>query len=105
MASILLIDDDDDLRMVMAEVLRSAGYTVDIAGDGKTGLALYSTRLHDLVITDIVMPDMAHFDRLIWPTCISTFYVILVGVQTPASQNPTSKTDYQRNDPPNQNQP
>jgi hypothetical protein len=24
----------------------------------------------------------------------------LVGVQTPASQNPTSKTDYQRNDPP-----
>src|ERR1022692_2562837 len=47
---------------------------------------------------------LAHFDRLIWPTCISTFYVILVGVQTPASQNPTSKTDYQRNDPPNQNQ-
>jgi|CZKI01.1.fsa_nt_gi CheY-like chemotaxis protein len=64
MASILLIDDDDDLRMVMAEVLRSAGYTVDIAGDGKTGLALYSTRLHDLVITDIVMPDMDGLELL-----------------------------------------
>jgi CheY-like chemotaxis protein len=58
MASILLIDDDEALCMILAEVLRSAGYTVDIAGDAKTGLALYYAGLHDLVITDIVMPDM-----------------------------------------------
>ena len=58
MASILVIDDDDDLRMIMAEALRSAGYKVDTAGDGKAGLALYAVGLHDLVITDIVMPDL-----------------------------------------------
>jgi len=58
MASILLIDDDDDLRMITAEILRSAGYKVDTAGDAKSGLALYRAGLHDLIITDIVMPEM-----------------------------------------------
>jgi CheY-like chemotaxis protein len=58
MASILLIDDDKNLQIMTAELLRSAGHTVDTADDGKPGLALYKTKLHELVITDIVMPDM-----------------------------------------------
>ena len=41
-----------------AALLLSAGHTVDTADDGKAGLALYKTRLHDLVITDIVMDEM-----------------------------------------------
>jgi CheY-like chemotaxis protein len=57
-ASILLIDDDDALRGVTAEILREAGYSVDEAPSGKTGLQLYEAGLHDLVITDIAMPDM-----------------------------------------------
>ena len=58
MASILLIDDDCDLRELMDDVLRLAGHAVETAGDGKTGLALYTAGRHDLIITDIVMPDM-----------------------------------------------
>ena len=58
MASILLIDDDDTLRMVIAEVLRLSGHTVSEAVNGKSGLNLYLAHKHDLVITDIVMPDM-----------------------------------------------
>jgi CheY-like chemotaxis protein len=58
MASILLIDDDEKLRNMTAALLLSAGHTVDTADDGKAGLALYKTRLHDLVITDIVMDEM-----------------------------------------------
>jgi len=58
MALILLIDDDKNLQLLTAELLRSAGHTVDTADDGKPGIALYKARLHDLVITDIVMPDM-----------------------------------------------
>jgi CheY-like chemotaxis protein len=57
-ASILLIDDDTALRTVTAEILGQAGYTVDEAPDGKSALALYEAGLHDLVITDIAMPDM-----------------------------------------------
>jgi CheY-like chemotaxis protein len=58
MASVLLIDDDETLRFITAEILRSAGHTVDTADDGKAGLALYKVKHHDLVLTDIVMPDM-----------------------------------------------
>ncbi len=58
MTSILLIDDDDDFCISTASLLMSAGYTVDTADDGKAGLALYQAKLHDLVITDLVMADM-----------------------------------------------
>jgi len=58
MASILLIDDDNDLRTMTAEILREAGHPVNDAPDGKTGLALYDAGQHDLIITDIVMPAM-----------------------------------------------
>jgi CheY-like chemotaxis protein len=57
-ASILLIDDDSALRRVTAEILGEAGYTVDEAPDGKSALELYEAGQHDLVITDIAMPDM-----------------------------------------------
>jgi DNA-binding response OmpR family regulator len=57
-ASILLIDDDEPLRSITAEFLRQAGYTVNDAPDGKTGLMLYEAGQHDLIITDIVMPEM-----------------------------------------------
>jgi len=58
MATILLIDDDEDVRNMTAELLLSAGHAVDTADDGKTGLALYKTKQYDLVITDIVMGEM-----------------------------------------------
>lgn len=58
MPSILLIDDDDAYRKVIAEILREGGYRVNEAPDGKRGLALNDAEKHDLIITDIVMPDM-----------------------------------------------
>jgi CheY-like chemotaxis protein len=58
MTRILLIDDDDAVREVTTEVLRQAGHTVTAAPNAKTGLAHQHTDPHDLIITDINMPDM-----------------------------------------------
>ncbi len=58
MASVLLIDDDEALRNVTAEILIGAGYIVDDAPDGRSGLELFRTGRHDVIITDISMPDM-----------------------------------------------
>ena len=58
MASLLLIDDDEPLRTVTAEVLRSAGHTVHEAPDGKSGLKLCRAGAYDLIITDMMMPEM-----------------------------------------------
>jgi CheY-like chemotaxis protein len=65
MVSILLIDDDDALRNVTSEILTEAGYAVDSAPDGKKGLELYRAGHHDVVITDISMPDMDGLELII----------------------------------------
>ena len=56
MASILLVDDDEQLRTMLSEVLRRAGHQVREASDGNQGLRLYEIQPSDLIITDLVMP-------------------------------------------------
>lgn len=53
MAHLLLIDDDEPLRELLAFALTAAGHTVTQAGDGRQALADPAI---DLVITDLVMP-------------------------------------------------
>ena len=55
MESILLIDDDEALRVALHLALERAGYSVVVARDGREGLQLFRRLLPDLVITDIVM--------------------------------------------------
>lgn len=57
MASILLIDDDDMFRDVLATALTQAGHVVKQAANGAEGLRLFRQEPPDLVITDIVMPE------------------------------------------------
>ena len=56
MARILLIDDDDSLRTVVAKSLGYAGHEVIQASDGKQGFELFRLAPVDLVITDLIMP-------------------------------------------------
>jgi CheY-like chemotaxis protein len=54
---ILLIDDEAAVRMTVAEILKRAGYEVQSAADGKSGLELYKSQRFDLLITDLLMPE------------------------------------------------
>ncbi|MGB9498580.1 MAG: response regulator [Dissulfuribacterales bacterium] len=55
---ILLIDDEPDIREVIGIVLADAGYQVETAPDGTTGLSLCEKISPHIVITDIRMPGM-----------------------------------------------
>lgn len=57
MASILLIDDDDDLRTIVAMMLGTKGHQVRQAADGSEGIKQYRKCPADVVITDLVMPE------------------------------------------------
>jgi len=57
MARILVIDDEPDMRAFLEEVLKSAGYEVILAADGRAGVERYRTSPADLVITDLYMPN------------------------------------------------
>jgi CheY-like chemotaxis protein len=52
---ILVIDDDPDIVEVIKVVLESAGYAVETAGDGDTGMAKMRAKKPDLVILDVMM--------------------------------------------------
>lgn len=58
MARILIIDDEKDIREVLKEILRRAGYDADIAGDAREGLEILENGGIDLLITDVIMPGM-----------------------------------------------
>jgi signal transduction histidine kinase len=55
-ARILLVDDDDDVRLVTAEVLRSHGHLVDEARDGPSALLRATEGLPDVILLDLAMP-------------------------------------------------
>jgi CheY-like chemotaxis protein len=57
-ATILVVDDDAMLRGFIVELLTRRGYAVVEAENGRDALALLERRTFQVVITDIVMPDM-----------------------------------------------
>lgn len=57
MPSVLVVDDEEQIRQLIRETLEQAGYEVQEARDGNEGLERYRTQPADLVIMDILMPD------------------------------------------------
>jgi len=53
---ILVVDDDDPVRVMISRLLRNQGYTVLMASQAAEARAVFETQLPDLVISDIVMP-------------------------------------------------
>jgi len=55
---ILVIDDDEGIRKVVAEALKSEGYSVDTASNGKQAVEKSRTNFYNLALIDIRLPDM-----------------------------------------------
>jgi CheY-like chemotaxis protein len=71
---ILVIDDDALVRQTLMLVLESRGYEVQCAPEGRQGLRAYQKRRPDLVISDIIMPEMEGIQtimelRILSPDC------------------------------------
>lgn len=61
---LLLCDDSPVERLALAHCLRSSGYAVDEAGDGKSALHHLKNRKVDLVLLDLQMPEVDGFEVL-----------------------------------------
>lgn len=64
MANILVADDEACLRRVLVHALEMHGHQVSEAQDGVEALNLYSVTKHDLVITDLIMPEMEGLEAI-----------------------------------------
>ena len=56
MTKVIIIDDEEDIRIVLKEILVRAGFEVEVASSGNEGLDILREKGADLVITDIIMP-------------------------------------------------
>ena len=61
---VLLIEDTPRLAEAVAEILRKSGYGADVAHNGADGLAMALTGAYDVLLLDIMLPDMSGMDVL-----------------------------------------
>lgn len=61
---ILVIDDHEDIRHLLIRLLGDRGYQVQVAASGQEGLALLLQQSFDLVLLDLIMPDMSGIEVL-----------------------------------------
>lgn len=65
MAHILVIEDDEQFRLMLKQMLTEDGHRVSEAADGEQGLRVVASGHPDLVITDILMPRMDGIDTIV----------------------------------------
>ncbi len=63
---VLIVDDLEDVRWVLSNLMRNAGFVPLVAADGKQALAIIESEAPDLVLLDVCLPDMDGFDVLTW---------------------------------------
>jgi len=61
---IMIVDDDQSVRQVLAAVLDDAGYFTAQAENGRDALALLQNHPFDVVITDLVMPEQEGIETI-----------------------------------------
>jgi DNA-binding NtrC family response regulator len=55
---ILVVDDEQDVRSSLSDVLREEGHVVDVAPDGEDAMARLRARRFDLVVSDVRLPKL-----------------------------------------------
>ncbi|MBW1853643.1 MAG: response regulator [Deltaproteobacteria bacterium] len=58
MSKILIVDDEENIRLLYKEELEDLGYEVILASDGKEAIKKYDLQQPDLIILDIQLPGM-----------------------------------------------
>ena len=75
---VLVVDDDDDIRLLLHELLSGAGYLVETAQDGRAALRVFHENSIDVVVLDLSMPDLDGFETLERLRDVSDVPVILL---------------------------
>ncbi len=65
MAHILIVDDDELIRITLHTILERAGYETTMATNGQDGLNKFRARPADLIILDMILPEKGGIEALI----------------------------------------
>ena len=64
MRRVLVVDDEENIRLVLRTLLRKHGYEVEIAESGEAALTMVDSFGPDVILTDVKMPKMGGLDLL-----------------------------------------
>ncbi len=79
---VLLIEDDDQIRIALSLALEDEGYVVLTAADGESGLAQFGSNQPDVVLLDLRLPDISGFEVCRRIRLLSNVPIIMVTAQT-----------------------
>jgi two-component system response regulator CpxR len=89
---ILIVDDDDPIRMLLLTVLRKRGYRVDTARNGEEAIERSRQCRYSVVLLDLMMPLMSGYEFLEqveeWPDAIRPVVIVLTAGTEPRDLNP-----------------
>src|SRR3954452_9538482 len=83
---VLVIDDDDDIRGLVAELMQRAGLDVEKAPDGRAGVRAFHQTPGDLVVLDVSMPELDGWQTLDRIRDLSDVPVIMLTARGPDLQ-------------------
>ena len=86
---ILVVEDDPDARKVLSLILKLDGFGAEVASSGPEAIQMLSEALPDLVLLDVMMPDMDGYEVCAWiranPSTAHLPVVMLSGKADPES--------------------
>ena len=68
---VLIIDDDEQIRVLLQQMMEWAGFDVVVAENGKIAMQIQSQQPADLVITDLIMPEQEGLETI---SCLKKEY-------------------------------
>jgi DNA-binding NtrC family response regulator len=95
MATILVVDDDPDIRSLLTDFLTSEDYVVQTAADGSDALHMVQSRAFDLALVDIWLPGMPGIELLehLKDLAPEMPVVIITSSSNPRSVDPVPTTE------------
>lgn len=78
MQKILVVDDQDGIRILLCEVLRQEGYEVYDASNGEEAIALIESVRPDLVLLDMKIPRMNGLEILKWIKNVTPLTCVII---------------------------
>jgi CheY-like chemotaxis protein len=90
MSHILIVDDIEDNSFLLKTLLETEGYTVDVVNRGLVALRIIKTQHPDIVLLDVMMPDMNGYEvteRIREDPSLSNIQIVLVTAYTDISED------------------
>ena len=80
-ASVLVVEDEEQLARMLSSTLTSAGYSVDSARQGKEGLEALTRKPYEVVLLDLGLPDIDGHDFIVTARDLSKASIIVISAR------------------------